>query len=235
MRWKWCAPPVCLLIVLLPWVGLAGCGESDSDSLAGTWVGYQLLMDGNADPDGGTNGIGGAVLVLHADGTGESIDPESPDLPVAFTWSQSGDTFTMSTGSTPDQVTCHRDGDLLTLTQVTGSHTIRTDWHLHRGGGVLIGTWDLTSLVDDNGGTAPEPPGPLTYVFDRTGQVTALISGEPSADAEYSTDGPVLLIGPPADPYETAVFAVVGTTLFLFEYRPGDPEDQLLVWRFTRR
>jgi len=235
MRLQWCALPVSLLLVLLPWFGLAGCGD-ESNGLAGTWVGYELLIDGEGDPDGGTNGIGGAVLVLNADGTGMSIDPELPDLPTAFTWSQNGDTFTMTAGSAPDDMTCQRQGDTLTLSGPMGSRTMSTSWRLHRGAQVLVGTWDLTSIVDDNGGVAPvPPPGQLSYVFSSTGRVAALVDDESYGNAEYSTDGPRLTIGPTGDPYMEAVFTVVGTTLYLFEYVPDETEDQLLVWRFERR
>lgn len=236
MRWKWCAPPACLLLVVLPWIGVSGCGDdSDSADLTGIWVAYQLLIDGNADPDGGTNGIGGAVLVLNEDGSGMSIDPEWPDQPAVFTWSQDGDTFTMVSGSNVDDMTCHREGDCLTLLQADGSHSMRIEWQLHRGAELLIGTWDLVSLVDDNGGVVAQPPGQLSYVFDGAGRMAALIDGQQAGNTEYFTDGPGLWIGPLQAPYQKTVFTVVGTTLFLFEYRPGDPEDQLLVWRFTRR
>jgi len=235
MRLQWRAPAVCLLLVLLPWFGLAGCGD-ESNGLAGTWVGYELLIDGDADPDGGTNGIGGAVLVLNADGTGMSIDPELADVPTVFTWSQDGDTFTMTADSVPDELTCQRSGDTLTLVGSAMGRTMSTAWRLHRGAQVLVGTWDLTSIVDDNGGVAPAPPpGQLSYVFSSTGRVAALVDDDSYGNAEYSTDGPRLTIGPSSDPYMEAVFTVVGTMLYLFEFVPGETEDQLLVWRFERR
>ena len=38
------------------------------------------------------------------------------------------------------------------------------------------------------------------------------------ASADYSTDGIVMYIGPPQEPFVVSVFTVVGTNLYLFDW-----------------
>jgi len=236
MRAKSYAPAVCLLGILLLSLGQVGCGAlMNLSTLSGTWVGYEGLVDGEPEPAGDTSGVAGTILVLLRDGSGMSIDPEEPETHNWVNWLEVGDILKLTTESGTSELRIGRDGDTLTLSHADGPHILSTKWQLHVGPDVLIGSWALVSVVDDNGGDAPSPPAQLRYEFDSAGQLAVFSGSQGLGTAEYSTDGPVLTIGPTSSPTQVMVFTVVGSTLYLFQDVPASPEDQLLVWKFDRR
>ena len=57
-----------------------------------------------------------------------------------------------------------------------------------------------------------------TYRFNSNGTIDAIVDGGVMASADYSTDGIVMYIGPPQEPFVVSVFTVVGTNLYLFDW-----------------
>ena len=231
-----------ILLTLMLVVGLAGCGDDDPTSpgpsygtgLIGTWVTYNALDGGVPEPGGGTYGIGGTVVTINKDGTGASMDPEDIGTWDPFTWTQDGTTFNVTQGGSSWTMTAEVANNTLTITDVGDFVTI---YQRYVGSGVLRGTWSIVSIVDDfAGGIQPVDPGDFSYRFNSDASVNYIVEGSVEDTTTYSTDDTVLTIGPANEPIEVSVFAVVGNTLYLFNFQEGSgmSEDQMFIMKFIK-
>ncbi len=77
-------------------------------------------------------------------------------------------------------------------------------------------------------------PGSFSYRFNSNGTIDYIVEGTVEESASYSTDGTLLFIGEPSNPFEVEVFAVTSTYLYLFEWM-GDPMTGfVLVKKFLK-
>jgi len=229
------------LILLCAVCSLTGCGDDDptgtspyGTGVVGTWVRYAALRDGVADPNGGVYGTAGHTITINGDGTGSAIDV--PEVGVAdphpFTWTRDGDTFTVIAdggAAQPDTFAVEMvvSGNTLTLSEP--DLTVAA-YQRYVGAGVLVGRWDVRSVVDDYGhGSFAIDPGDLELDFRRDGSVIVYNYGAAEDTLGYEGDGPVVTVD--GSPF---VFSVVGRTLYLFDHLGVGSGEMLLIMEFGK-
>jgi len=234
-----------LLALILAASVFVGCSDDDdpccpplpNSGIVGTWVGYQGLMNGSPEPDGGSYGEAGSTMTLRNDYTGTMWDISTPNEIFEFTWSVDQGVVTAVSQEFGTQTASYTlNDDDLAITVVESDGTYTSLYRRHVGPSVLHASWQLISALDDYQGIDLGVD-PHTLQFAANGQATMAVAGQGPEVFAYTTDGIFVDYGNgPFEPYNRFVYTVVGNVLYLVVHVPGPDvwEDVLVILKYQR-